>query len=181
MTRYDFSPLFRSTVGFDRIMNLLDTAAGWDPAASGNPPYDIEKLDENDYRITLAVAGFGEGDIQVEVHQNTLKVTAAARGDGEERDFLYRGIDGRGFTRSFQLADYLTVVGATLQDGMLRIDLHREIPDEMKPRRIEIGTGARVVARQASEDGGRAIPATGAPKTIAGKAKKLVDSVRSVA
>ena len=161
MTRYDFSPLFRSTVGFDRMMQLLDAAAGWDAAAVTDPPYNIEKTDENAYQITLAVAGFSEDDIRIELRENTLTITGSPKEEGAPREFLHHGIDRGRFERSFQLADYVMVVGATLDNGMLRIDLRREIPEELKPRRIDI--------------------AVGAPKAITGNAKKIVDSVRKIA
>lgn len=139
MTRIDFSPLFRSTVGFDRISQLLESAARVDDVNNGFPPYNIEKLDENAYRVTMAVAGFGEDDLSIEVRENTLIVSGKHKEDEEgERRFLHRGIAGRAFQRTFQVADYVKVVDARLVNGLLHIDLVREIPEEMKPRKIKI-------------------------------------------
>jgi molecular chaperone IbpA len=140
MTHYDFSPLFRTTVGFDRMAQVLDALAGQD-TAPGYPPYNIEKIDEDRYQITLAIPGFNEDSIKVELRENTLLVTATPGDDPtEQRHFLHIGINRRPFECSFQLADYVTVVDATLDQGMLRIDLQRELPEQMKPRKIEISS-----------------------------------------
>ena len=137
MTRFDFSPLFRSTVGFDRMMNLLESTAN--VGEDGYPPYNIEKVSQDAYRITMAVAGFGESDLQIEARENTLVVSGkTAQTADEGRSFLYRGIAGRSFKRSFQLADHVKVKGAELENGLLHVDLVREIPEEAKPRSIEI-------------------------------------------
>ena len=138
MHNFDLSPLFRTSVGFDRLNNLFDAALHIDEAPS-YPPYNIEKLDADRYSITMAVAGFGEADVEVLVKDNTLTVNGKI-GDAEEaKSYLYRGIAGRAFTRSFQIADHIKVTGAELDNGLLHIELIREIPEEMRPRRIAIG------------------------------------------
>jgi molecular chaperone IbpA len=137
MRTYDFSPLFRSSVGFDRVFDLLEHAAR-DAVTDNWPPYDIEKTDEDRYRITMAVAGFRPDEIEVVSESNLLTVRGAHTGD-EAVQYLYRGIAKRPFAREFELADYVTVASALLENGLLTIDLVREVPEEMKPRRIEIG------------------------------------------
>ena len=138
MHNFDLSPLFRTSVGFDRLNNLFDAALHIDEAPS-YPPYNIEKLDADRYSITMAVAGFGEADVEVLVKDNTLTVNGKI-GDAEEaKSYLYRGIAGRAFNRSFQIADHIKVTGAELDNGLLHIELIREIPEEMRPRRIAIG------------------------------------------
>lgn len=139
MRHFDFSPLYRSTIGFDRLVQLLDSVAGFEPEASGYPPYNIERLADNEYRITMAVAGFADGDINAEVKENTLSVRGEKKTEGEERAFLHRGIAARSFERRFQLADHVEVKGADLKDGLLHIDLVRNLPERMKPRAIAIG------------------------------------------
>ena len=140
MGRFDFSPLFRSTIGFDRMMNLLEAGAG--SGDDGYPPYNIEKVGDNDYRITMAVAGFREDDLNIEVRDATVTVSGSTAKDAaEDRTFLYRGIAGRSFRHAFQLADHVHVSGATLENGLLHIDLVREVPEALKPRTIAIGTG----------------------------------------
>ncbi|MEZ5893003.1 MAG: Hsp20 family protein [Parvularculaceae bacterium] len=137
MRTFDLTPLYRSTVGFDRVFDLLDTMGKAE--TGGYPPYNIERVDENDYRITLAVAGFSEAELDVELHENTLTVTGT-RGDADEgRTFLYQGIAGRSFQRRFQLAEHVLVAGASLVNGLLNIELKREIPETAKPRKIAIG------------------------------------------
>lgn len=131
--RLDFAPLFRSTVGYDRLLDLLDAA----DTAQGYPPYNIERSDENHYRITVAVAGFGEKDLTVEVRDGVLHVTGK-REDAEKSSYLYHGIAGRAFERRFQLAEHVEVKGAKLENGLLHIELERVIPEEKKPRRIAI-------------------------------------------
>ena len=143
MTTFDFSPLFRSTVGFDRMQRMLETASRADEA-NGYPPYNIEKLEENAYRITMAVAGFSEDDIDIEVRDAVLFVSGKQPDDAGDRSFLHRGIAGRAFRRSFQLADHVKVQGANLENGLLHIELAREIPEAMKPRKIAIGGTAPV-------------------------------------
>lgn len=142
MTRHNIAPLSRTTIGFDRLIRLLDAAPGWDEPASIYPPYDIEKADDESYRITLAVAGFGLDDLTVEQRGNTLVVSGQQEAETAEAKFLHRGIGASSFERSFQLADYVTVEGASLGNGLLRIDLHRELPEALRPRRIEIGRGS---------------------------------------
>ena len=138
MRTYDMTPLYRSSVGFDRLFNeLFDTVNKLD--GTGYPPYNIELADENNYRITLAVAGFGESDLDIEVKDRTLTVAGKRADDDSERQFLHQGIAGRSFERRFQLAEHVRVTGASLQNGLLNIDLVREIPEAMKPRKIEIG------------------------------------------
>jgi molecular chaperone IbpA len=136
MTMIDFTPLFRTAIGFDRLANTLESAYRAD--AGGYPPYNIEVRGEDQYRITMAVAGFTEGDLDIEVKENVLRVSGAKRDGEQERHYLHRGIANRSFERSFQLADYVRVTGADLKDGLLHIALVREIPEAMKPRRIEI-------------------------------------------
>ena len=132
----DFTPLFRTAIGFDRLANTLETAYRAD--AGGYPPYNIEVQGEDHYRITMAVAGFTDRELDVEVKENVLRVSGAKRDDDQDRHYLHRGIANRSFERSFQLADYVRVSGAEMKDGLLHIDLVREIPEAMKPRRIEI-------------------------------------------
>lgn len=141
MRSYDLSPLFRSSVGFDRWSNLFDTALRAGNNSVGYPPYNIEKLDDDSYRITVAVAGFGEDDIEITAQENLLVVAGKL---GEPREdgvtYLYRGIATRAFERRFSLADYVEVTGAMLVNGVLTIDLAREMPEAMKPRHIAIAT-----------------------------------------
>jgi molecular chaperone IbpA len=139
MTTLDFSPLFRSTVGFDRLSRLMDTALRNDEAG-GYPPYNIEALGENAYRVTLAVAGFSPEDLTITSQENVLIVSGKMKQPEEGTQFLYRGIAGRAFERRFQLADYIKVTGATLVNGLLNIELAREVPETMKPRTIKIET-----------------------------------------
>ncbi|MFD2111497.1 Hsp20 family protein [Thiorhodococcus fuscus] len=136
MTTLDFSPLFRSMIGFDRLANSLETAYRTEPG--GYPPYNVEVIDENSYRITLAVAGFTESELDIEAKENLLTVTGQRKTAEAEGNFLYRGIANRSFERKFQLADYVRVAEARLENGLLNIELVREVPEAMKPRRIEI-------------------------------------------
>lgn len=139
MRTIDFSPLYRSVVGFDRLANLLETASA--DAATGYPPYNIERTDENAYRIEIAVAGFRADELNVEVKENLLTVEGRKPANDDSRRFLHRGLAERNFDRRFQLADYVVVTDATLSDGLLSISLKRELPEALKPRRIEIATG----------------------------------------
>ena len=141
-TEFDFSPLFRSTVGFDRMFDLLRHSARGGPEEHHNyPPYDIERTGEDSYRVTLAVAGFRPEELTVTAQQNLLLVTGDRHNGGEQqRQVLYRGIAGRAFERRFELADHVKVVGANLADGLLTIELQRELPEAMRPRRIEISS-----------------------------------------
>ena len=139
MRTIDFSPLYRSVVGFDRLAQLLETATA--DAASGYPPYNIERTDENAYRIELAVAGFKPEELNIEVKQNLLTVQGRKAANDEHRRFLHRGLAERDFERRFQLADYVVVTEAQISDGLLSINLKRELPDALKTRRIEIAVG----------------------------------------
>lgn len=148
MRHVDFSPLYRSTVGFDRLFNMLDTVGQPDNGQT-YPPYNIERTGEDAYRISMAVAGFGEDEISIEAHRNVLTVKGEkAEESGEENEFLYRGIAARAFERRFQLADFVEVSGAELKNGLLHIELKRNIPDEMKPRKIAIASGGSKKAQQ---------------------------------
>ncbi|MCW8881665.1 MAG: Hsp20 family protein [Sedimenticola sp.] len=144
MRTYDLSPLFRSAIGFDRLANTLESIHNTN-SSGGYPPYNIELVDENQYTITMAVAGFTADDLEIEVEQNKLRVTGQKNEDDNERQYLHRGIANRNFERSFQLADHIKVANATIQDGMLYLELVREIPEAMKPRRIEIQKRANSV------------------------------------
>lgn len=154
MRHFDLSPLYRSTVGFDRLFSMMDQLSS---VENGNsyPPYNIERTGENAYRITMAVAGFGEKDLTIEVKENTLSIHGEkAVKEGEDRgDVLYRRIAERSFDRRFQLADHVEVRGAALENGLLHVDLVREIPEALKPRTVEIATGkgkARVIDQKAA-------------------------------
>jgi molecular chaperone IbpA len=144
MRHVDFSPLYRSTVGFDRLFTMLDSLAQPDSGQT-YPPYNIERTGEDAYRISMAVAGFSEKDIAIEAHRNVLSVKGERKdetnGDGSE--VLYRGIAARSFERRFQLADHVEVLGAELKNGLLHIDLKRSVPEELKPRKIEISNGGK--------------------------------------
>jgi len=144
MRTFDLAPLYRSTVGFDRLFSLLDQVGGLDGSAPTYPPYNIERLDENAYRVTVAVAGFTESDLSIEVKENTLTIRGERQvKDGEKAgEVLYQGIAARAFERRFQLADHVLVTGANLENGLLHVDLKREIPEAKKPRQIPIGNGS---------------------------------------
>jgi molecular chaperone IbpA len=139
MRHFDFSPLYRSTVGFDRLFSMLDTA-GTD--APSYPPYNIERTGEDSYRITMAVAGFNEAELSVEAKEHVLAIKGEKPEDDADREILYRGIASRTFERRFQIAEHVRVEGASLENGLLHVDLVREIPEAMKPRKIEITAGA---------------------------------------
>ena len=144
MRQYDLSPLYRSTVGFDRLFNMLAQASVSD-AAVGYPPYNIERTGEHDYRISVAVAGFAEADLSIESRESTLTIRGSREpiaGDGAKREVLHQGIAARAFERRFQLADHVQVVGARLEKGLLPVDLVREVPEDQKPRKIAIGKNA---------------------------------------
>ena len=136
MRTYDLTPLYRNSVGFDRMFDLLDGLSKND--AGGYPPYNIERLSDDEYRITLAVAGFGDEDIDIIVHENTLTITGKRAEEDTQRTYLHQGIAGRSFERRYQLADHVRIEGATLQNGLLNIELKREVPEAMKPRKISI-------------------------------------------
>ena len=153
MRTFDLSPLYRSSVGFDRLFSLLDSVGGGD-AAQPYPPYNIERTGENAYRITMAVAGFGEGELDIQAKENVLTVTGEKSEDKQNggNEVLYRGIAARAFERRFQLADHVEVTGASLENGLLHIDLVREIPETMKPRKIAIGSSkARQIDAKAAK------------------------------
>jgi molecular chaperone IbpA len=139
-TTLDFSPLFRSSIGFERMLNALETASRVDTIDNW-PPYDIAKTGEDNYRINMAVAGFSQADLAITQEHNMLIVAGQKAGE-EDGQYLHRGIAGRPFQRRFELADHVKVTGASLTNGLLTIDLKRELPEEMKPHRIEIGTGS---------------------------------------
>ncbi len=144
MRTLDLTPLYRASVGFDQIANLMDRALASDVGQSGYPPYNIEKTDDDAWRISIAVAGFAQDDLSIEVKDRALVVTARkAEDDSEERTFLHRGIATRAFERRFTLADHVKVTGASHADGMLHIDLVREVSEALKPRRIEIASAKR--------------------------------------
>lgn len=134
----DLTPLFRSTVGFDRMGRLLDTA--FNSEAPSYPPYNIEKVADDQYRVTMAVAGFDESDLDITQNNNTLIVTGEQEKDEAESRYLHRGIATRAFQRQFELADHVNVIDASLENGLLVIELKREVPEELKPRKIAIGT-----------------------------------------
>ena len=141
MRNFDFSPLYRTTVGFDHLSGLLDAVSRNDAANSSYPPYNIERLDGDRYQITMAVAGFSESELDIQSERQTLTVRGTKAADTEKRDFLHQGIAARNFERRFQLADHVEVTSAQLANGLLHIELVREIPEAMKPRSIPIGNG----------------------------------------
>ena len=145
MRNVDLAPLYRASVGFDRMADMMDRALSADLSAQTYPPYNIEKTGENAYRISIAVAGFAADDLNVEVREGAVVVAARKAGDEEGRSYLHRGIATRAFERKFALADHVRVEGASHVDGMLHIDLLREVPEALKPRRIEIGKAPKAV------------------------------------
>jgi len=152
MRTFDLAPLYRSTVGFDRLFSMLDQVSGFD-SGSTYPPYNIERTGENAYRITLAVAGFAENDLSIEAKQNTLTIKGEKQTKADEKkgEVLYQGIAARAFERVFQLAEHVEVRGAALENGLLHVDLVRQVPEAMKPRRIAIGNGnAKVLDAKAA-------------------------------
>jgi molecular chaperone IbpA len=142
MDRFDFSPLFRSTIGFDRLTRLVEAATRVDNAALAYPPYNIEKTGEDAYRLTMAVAGFSPEELDITVQENSLLVTGKAKKDEDDSRYLHRGIARRAFERRFSLADHIKVVGASLVNGMLHVDLVHEVPEASKPRKIQVGSVA---------------------------------------
>jgi len=149
MLNYDFAPFYRSTIGFDRLLSMLDKHASFEANAPTYPPYNIERTGENAYRITLAVAGFAEGDLSVETRENTLTVRGAKENgdkpDATKREVLFQGIAGRAFERRFHLADHVNVTGAVSENGLLHIDLVRVVPEAQKPRTIAINAPKRTI------------------------------------
>lgn len=151
MRTYDFSPLYRSAVGFDRLANLLESAARTSQEG-GYPPYNIETTGENAYRIEIAVAGFSPDELNIEVKENLLTVSGRKTANDDaatQKTYLHRGLAERDFERRFQLADYVIVTDANLSNGLLSIALKRELPEALKPRRIEIGTGSALIEGEA--------------------------------
>lgn len=140
MRTFDLAPLYRSTVGFDRLFSMIDQIAGYDGAGSTYPPYNIERTGENAYRITLAVAGFADAELSIEAKESTLTIKGEKQAKTEEKtgEVLYQGIAARAFERAFQLADHVEVKGASLENGLLHVDLVRHVPEAMKPRQIPI-------------------------------------------
>lgn len=151
MRSFDLAPLYRSTVGFDRLANMLDRAMTTDVGTNTYPPYNIEKSGENEYRITVAVAGFSDDELSVELRDGQLLISARKSEDASEesdnRTYLHRGIAARAFEKRFQLADHMRAVGAESRDGLLHVDLVREVPEALKPRRIEIASASKSGAR----------------------------------
>jgi molecular chaperone IbpA len=144
--RFDLTPFHRSTIGFDRLFSLLDQAGGFE-SVPAYPPYNIERTGENAYRISVAVAGFSQPELNIEVKENTLTIRGEKQAKSEEKagETLYQGIAARAFERVFQLADFVRVKGAALENGLLHVDLVREIPEAKKPRQIAINTGSNVI------------------------------------
>jgi molecular chaperone IbpA len=147
MRTFDFAPLYRSTVGFDRMFSMLDQFEGVEDSGSNYPPYNIERTGENAYRISVAVAGFTDADLSIDTNENRLTIRGERQTNDEEktRDVLYQGIAARTFERSFQLADHVEVKGASLENGLLHVDLVREIPEAMKPRSIPIASSSKLL------------------------------------
>lgn len=143
MRAFDYSPLSRATVGFDRVFNLIDALSGEAAPGNGYPPYNIEKTGEHSYRIVMAVAGFAEADLSIIQQENALSVSGKIQAGDEGRQFLHRGIAARAFERRFELADFVRVTGAKLANGLLQIDLAREVPEAKKPRQIAIDGPSR--------------------------------------
>ena len=151
MRQFDLTPLYRSTVGFDRLFSALDQFASAE-AAPTYPPYNIERTGENAYRITVAVAGFTESDLSIEVRENALTLKGERKAEAKQAEFLHQGIAARGFERRFQLADHVQVTGAVLENGLLHVDLVREVPEAMKPKTVAIKTGAPLAAVESQGD-----------------------------
>lgn len=149
MRTFDFSPLYKSAIGFDRLAQILDAAHRSEQSQPSYPPYNIELTGENQYCITMAVAGFDINEVEIEVDHGVLRVSGKKSADTEGRQFLYRGIAGRDFERKFQLADYVQVTGANMTNGLLNIELRREIPEFLRPRKIAIGS---VLEKNSSAD-----------------------------
>jgi molecular chaperone IbpA len=147
MTSFDFTPFYRSTVGFDRLFNRLDNIVGQE--AKSYPPYNIEKVGDNEYRVSIAVAGFTQGDIAIESKENALTIKGAkAAENGDKREFLHRGIAERAFELRFQLAEYVEVAGASLENGLLHVELKRQLPESKKARQIPIASSVKAVEDQ---------------------------------
>ena len=153
MRAFDFAPLYRSTVGFDRMFSMLGQLGGVEGSVPSYPPYNIERASENAYRISVAVAGFTDADLSIETNENRLTILGEKQTNDEDKsgDLLYQGIAARTFERSFQLADYVKVKGASLENGLLHVDLVREIPEAMKPRSIPIASAGRLLEVKPTE------------------------------
>lgn len=151
MRNFDFAPLYRASVGFDQLADMMDRVLANEVPQPSYPPYNIEKTADDAYRISIAVAGFSDQDLSVEVKERALVVSARKGEEDKSRSYLHRGIATRAFERRFQLADHVRVTGATHVDGMLHIDLVREVPEALKPRRIEIASGGTVSRSRAIE------------------------------
>jgi molecular chaperone IbpA len=151
MRTFDLAPLYRSTVGFDRLFSLLDQASGVDGSVPGYPPYNIERTDENTYRISVAVAGFTEPELSIVAKENTLTVRGEKKQEEKAGEVLYQGIAARAFERVFQLADFVQVNGAALENGLLHVDLVREIPEAKKPRSIPISANGKTIEGKAQK------------------------------
>lgn len=152
MATIDFSPLYRNSVGFDRIASLLDSSLRGEQKAQGYPPYNIEVLDDNRYEIAIAVAGYERNELEIQVENGVLTIRGKkAEQDDKERQYLYRGIANRGFERHFDLADHVEVTDAKLNNGLLTIDLVKEIPEAMKPKKIAISGGDKVIEHQSND------------------------------
>ncbi|MFG6518075.1 Hsp20 family protein [Sulfitobacter sp. 1A13496] len=145
MRSFDFAPLYRSSVGFDQIANMMDRVLTNDGATPSYPPYNIEKLDNDAYRISIAVAGFSDSDLSVEVREKALIVSARKADEDEAKTYLHRGIATRAFERRFHLADHVQVIGAAHANGMLHIELERQVPEALKPRQITISSDVKAI------------------------------------
>ncbi|WP_299026035.1 Hsp20 family protein [uncultured Sulfitobacter sp.] len=147
MRNFDFAPLYRSTVGFDQIASLMDRVLTAETSQPSYPPYNIEKLEDDAYRISIAVAGFSEADLSVEVREKSLIVSARKADEDTDKTYLHRGIATRAFERRFHLADHVVVTGAAHADGMLHIEMERQVPDALKPRQIQIASDAARIGK----------------------------------
>ncbi len=152
MRHFDLTPLYKSTIGFDRLASLIDSVSGFDGESNGFPPYNIETVADNEYRISMAVAGFGEDELEIEAKENTLSIRGKKTAETDDKSYLHRGIAMRNFERRFQLADYVEVRDAELDKGMLHVDLVRELPEKMKPRQIEIKPSDKVAPQLESTE-----------------------------
>lgn len=141
MRHTDFTPFYRSAIGFDRLVQMMDQVSSFD-SVGGYPPYNIERVGENDYRITMAVAGFSPDELKIEIKETTLTVSGEKKAEGSERTYSHRGIAARSFERRYQLADFVDVKAVGFENGLLNIDLVRNLPERMKPRSVEITSGA---------------------------------------
>lgn len=151
MNTLDLSPFYRSSIGFDQLASMLDSTLRNENAGSGYPPYNIEVIDDNKYEITLAVSGFSENELDIQVENKALTVRGSKAEDNVERNYLHKGIAARAFERKFNLADYVEITGANLKDGLLTISLVKEIPEVMKPKRIDINAPGNILDNQSEE------------------------------